>query len=224
MKIAALVSGGKDSIYAAWLAAKKHDLLCFVSLISKNPDSFMFHTENIRLVEKIAEACNLPLVMGKTKGEKEKELEDLKTLLEGLNIDGISVGAIASDYQYDRISKICHELHLKVFAPLWKIDAKKYMKSLIKNGFDVIITKVAAEGFDESWLGRKIDSKCLKDLETLNRERGIHIAGEGGEYETFVLDCPLYRKKIKITKAAKKWNKGVGSLLVKNVKLIDKDL
>ncbi|OBS71592.1 hypothetical protein A6R68_13831, partial [Neotoma lepida] len=30
----------------------------------------------------------------------------------------------------------------------------------------------------------------------LSKKYGVHVCGEGGEYETFTLDCPLFKKKI----------------------------
>ena len=49
MKIGALISGGKDSIYAAYKESKKHELVCLISLKSKRDDSYMFHSSIIRL-------------------------------------------------------------------------------------------------------------------------------------------------------------------------------
>ncbi|MBK6586687.1 MAG: hypothetical protein IPG26_07775 [Coprothermobacter sp.] len=70
-------------------------------------------------------------------------------------------------------------------------------------GFKVIVTAVAAEGLDSSWLGRQIDQKMLNELKDLNRRYGVHPAFEGGEAETFVLDGPIFKKRIKILKAEK---------------------
>ncbi len=222
MKLAALISGGKDGLYAAWRASRKHSLMCFATMVSRNPDSYMFHTQNIHLVEKISEACVMPLVTEKTKGKKEKELEDLKKLLKGLNIEGVSVGAIASNYQYQRVEKTCKSLGLKVYDPIWQTKPEKYLKKLLKKGFRVVITKVAAEGFDKSWLGRELDDKCIEDLKDLNQKNGVHLAGEGGEYETLVLDCPMYRRRLKMVKPKKKWSGKSGCLKIKKVKLVKK--
>ncbi|KAK1117220.1 hypothetical protein AOXY_G38820 [Acipenser oxyrinchus oxyrinchus] len=35
-------------------------------------------------------------------------------------------------------------------------------------------------------------------LKQLSTQYGVHVCGEGGEYETFTLDCPLFKKKIVI--------------------------
>jgi diphthine-ammonia ligase len=203
-KCAVLFSGGKDSCYAAYLAKKKgYELTCLISIFSKNKESYMFHTPSIEKVKEQAKVMNLPLIIQKTKGEKEKELEDLekviKKIKEKYNIDTIVTGAIKSVYQTSRIQKICDKLELKCFNPLWNKDEMKYLKELIKNKFKVLIVGVFAYPLDESWLGKEINEKFIEEVKKLDEKYKIHVAGEGGEFETFVLDCSLFKKSLKIT-------------------------
>ncbi len=204
MKCGVLFSGGKDSTYSAYLAAEhNYKITCLISVFSENPESYMFHTPSITQAEEQAKAMGLPLVIQKTQGKKEAELEDLEKAIikakEEFNIEGIITGALQSIYQASRIQKICNKLNLECFNPLWQIDAEQYLMELIKNKFKVIITGVFAYPLDSSWLGREIDEGFLKDIKELNKKYGIHIAGEGGEFETFVLDCPLFKKPLEIT-------------------------
>lgn len=226
MKIATLFSGGKDSTMAVYKAIEAgNDVECLVSMISDNPHSYMYHVPNIHLTQLSSEALEIPLIKGVTKGEKEKELEDLKLVLKELKqkkIVGIYSGAISSTYQKSRIDKICDELGFKSCTPLWHMDPKEYLKELIKLGFEVIITSVSAEGLDESWLGRKIDENLLDELTNLNEKYGIHMAFEGGEAETLVLNCPIFKKSIKIIKADKIWKKDSGFLSIKKAVLEEK--
>jgi len=90
-------------------------------------------------------------------------------------------------------------------------------------GFEVIVTAVAAEGFDSSWLGRRIDQRMLTELKNLNREHGVHLAFEGGEAETFVLDGPIFKRRIKILDAEKRWFQDSGVLEIRDAILVDKD-
>lgn len=203
MKSAILFSGGKDSCMAAYLAKKaNHELKCLISVFSENQESYMFHTPNIQLVKKQAKVMKLPIIIEKSKGEKEKELKDLekaiKTAKEKYKIDTIVTGALHSDYQTSRIQKICDKLKLKCFNPLWQKDEIKYLEELIKNKFKVIIVGVFAYPLNEKWLGRKIDSKFISEVQSLKEKYKIHPAGEGGEFETFVLNCPLFEKSLKI--------------------------
>ena len=203
MKLGVLFSGGKDSVYSAYLAKKEgNDLECLITIYSENPESYMFHTPSILKTRKQAEIMNVPLVVWKTKGKKEEELNDLedaiKSVKDKFHIDGIVTGAIRSVYQSSRIKKICDKLNLKCFNPLWKKDEISYLEDLIKNKFEVIITAVAAFPLDEKWLGRKIDKDFIKEVIELKNKFKIHPAGEGGEFETFVLNCPLFERSLSV--------------------------
>ena len=226
MKAAVLFSGGKDSTMAAYKAIEEGwNVEYLVSMFSENPDSYMFHVPNINLTELSSESMGIPLLTAKTPGEKEKELDDLKRVLNELKekgIEGIFAGALASSYQKSRIDNLCKELGLESHAPLWHRDPQEYMEEIINLGFEVIITSVSAEGLDESWLGRKIDMDLLDEIINLNKKYGMHMAFEGGEAETMVLDCPLFKKRIKILEAENVWDRDSGYYLIKKAVLVDK--
>ncbi len=223
MRVAALCSGGKDSIFALWLAMKQgHEVKRLVAMIPKREDSWMFHFPNIRLVDLFAECVGLPLLKVETSGVKEEELDDLERALRELGIEGVVSGAIASEYQKSRIDRICEKLSLVSIAPLWGRDPTELLGGMLKTGFDVIITSVAAQGFDESWLGRKIDESTLRDLVELNQRYGINLSGEGGEYESLVLDASFFKKRIEVTEAERVWRGTNGYFLIKQAKLVEK--
>ena len=203
MKLATLFSGGKDSVYASYLAKQKgHELVCLISVVSDNQESYMFHTPNIEKTKKQADVMGLPLIIQKTKGEKEKELEDLREVIEKAkqeyNLEGIVTGAIQSVYQASRIQKICDELGLKCINPLWQKDELEYLRELVDNRFKVMIVGVFAYGLDQKWIGRIIDENFIKEVSELNEKYKIHVAGEGGEFETFVLNCPMFSKELEV--------------------------
>jgi len=204
MKLAVLFSGGKDSVYSAYLAKQSgNELTCLISILSENIESYMFHTPSINQTKAQAKAMQVPLMIFKTKGKKEDELKDLKNAVEQAKnkykIQGIVTGAIRSVYQASRIQKICKELELECINPLWQRDEEEYLKELIKADFKAIIIGVFAYPLNQSWLGREINSKFLKDAIELNKKYKIHIAGEGGEFESFVLNCPLFKHELKIS-------------------------
>jgi len=205
MKTAVLFSGGKDSCYSAYLAKKQgHKLTCLISVVSKNKESYMFHTPSIKKTKAQAKVIGLPLLIQKTKGEKEKELKDLEKVIarakKKFRIEAIVTGALYSEYQRSRIRKICDKLNLKCINPLWQKHEIEYLQELIKNKFEVIITAVAAYPLDQTWLGRTINGKFIQDVKPLKQKYKIHPAGEGGEFETFVLNCPLFEKPLQIKK------------------------
>ncbi len=226
MKAAVLFSGGKDSTMAAYKAIEEGwDVEYLVSMFSENPNSYMFHVPNINLTELSSESMGISLLTAKTPGKKEKELDDLKRVLNELKekgIEGIFAGALASSYQKSRIDNICKELGLESHAPLWHRNPQEYMEEIINLGFEVIITSVSAEGLDESWLGKKIDMDLLDEIIKLNKKYGMHMAFEGGEAETMVLDCPLFKKRIKILEAENVWDRDNGYYLINKAVLVDK--
>lgn len=228
MKYAALFTGGKDSVYALYLAQKQgHEITCLITLVSENPNSYMFHTPAIELTELQAEALELPHLISSTKGEKEKELVDLEQTIrkakEKFAFEGLITGALFSEYQSERIEKICKKLGLKMVSPLWHKPQEEEVRELLENGFEVIISSIAAEGLNESWLGRKLTFSVLDELIALNNKYKINVAFEGGEAESFVLDCPLFKKRIEISQFEKIMDsKHSGRIVITAAKLVSK--
>ena len=157
MKVASLISGGKDSLYSCFVVLNQG--WSITALISVNPKnlSWMFHKENISFLPYIADAMGIPLKIKDSDADKEKELIDLKTLLSCVDANGIIGGAIASEYQRTRFESIGYSLGLKTFFPLWHKNQTTLLEEMVKANFEIIITAVAAEGLNEDWLGIKID-------------------------------------------------------------------
>jgi ABC transporter with metal-binding/Fe-S-binding domain ATP-binding protein len=222
MRVAALFSGGKDSVFAVYITKQYGwEVTHLVTLLPEKPDSWMFHSINIHQTDYLAQAMDIPLVKKATTAEKEAELLDLKKLLQDLEIDGVVSGAIASEYQRTRIEKICDDLGIKSFTPLWHKNQALLLRDQVKAGFHIIVVGVFAQGFDETWLGRPINEGTIDRLEHLNKKHGINIAGEGGEYETLVLSGPLFLRKLVIDESVKEWNRDSGVLQVKKAHLED---
>jgi len=223
MRVAVLATGGKDSTLALHrVLSKGYEVAFLACMIPAKEDSYMFHYPNIHLIDLFAEAVEIPLVKAETSGIKELEVEDLKRLIEKLDVEGIVSGAIASTYQKTRMEQICRQLNLECITPLWQESPQKILREILDLKFEVIITGVYAYGFNAEWLGRKIDEETVKALIKLNKEYGVSLMGEGGEYETLVLDAPFFRKKIKIVEAEKIWKKERGYFLVKKARLENK--
>jgi len=223
MRVAVLVSGGKDSALALHHVLNEgHEVKCLATMVPLREDSWMFHYPNIHLVDLFAEAVGIQVVKAETLGIKEKEVEDLKRLIGTLDVEGIVSGAIASNYQKSRIEKICMDLGIECLSPLWHQDPLSILNEILERRFEVIIAGVYAHGFGEEWLGRKIDENAIADLLELNRKYGISLAGEGGEYETLVLDTPLFKSRIRIVEAEKTWKGETGYYRVKKAVLENK--
>ena len=221
-----LFSGGKDSCYALYKAQKTDEVACLISVISKNKESYMFHTPNISLTKLQAEAIGIPLIQKSTEGRKEDELKDLKSAIRDAigthKIEGIVTGAIESVYQAKRVQKICNELNIWCFNPLWMKDQKELLHELVENGFHIIITGIFAYPLDEKWLGRKIDEKVIDELAVLEEKYQMNPAGEGGEIETTVTDAPFFKKRVDIIDSDIKAEGNSGVLVIKKAKLVSK--
>jgi predicted ATP pyrophosphatase (TIGR00289 family) len=223
MRVVVLVTGGKDSALALYRVIKLgYDVKYLVTIIPQNPESWMFHFPNIHLADLFAEATGFPLLKAETGGVKEKEVEDLKCLLKALDVEVVVSGAISSQYQKKRIDKVCSELGLKSIAPLWNEDPQKLLNELIQLQIKAIIVGVYANGFTLDWLGRKIDQVTINDLVELNKKYQVSLVGEGGEYETLVLDAPFFKKSMRLIETENVWEGQSGYLIVKKAVLVDK--
>ncbi|OYT51587.1 TIGR00289 family protein [Candidatus Bathyarchaeota archaeon ex4484_135] len=223
MRLAALISGGKDSMLALHHAVwEGHEVAYLVAMFPQRADSWMFHVPNVHLTPLVAEALGIPLVKGLTSGLKERELEDLKAVLAKLDVDGIVSGPVRSRYQKERIDRICRDLGLVSYAPLWGRDELAILRELVEGGFEAIFVGVFAYGLDSSWLGRRLDEEAIRDLLALRDRYDISLIGEGGEYETLVLDAPLYRSKLEITDYEVLWDGYTGVLKVLSARLVPK--
>jgi ABC transporter with metal-binding/Fe-S-binding domain ATP-binding protein len=226
MKLGVLFSGGKDSTLALHKAAEKNEILCLITLVSENKESYMFHTPNIDVTALQAEALGLPLVKKMTEGKPEEELKDLEEAIaqavKRFKIEGVVTGAVESVYQSKRIQSICDRLNVFCVNPLWKKNQKALLEELVAKGFKVIISGVFAYPLDESWLGKEIDKELIERLVLLGEEFGLSVSGEGGEIETTVLDAPMFKKKIDLLDSAVEAKGNSGVFIIQRAQLAPK--
>ncbi|MFD1563656.1 diphthine--ammonia ligase [Haloarchaeobius amylolyticus] len=208
-----LFSGGKDSAWALYRALERG--LPVERLVTVHPagDSYMYHVPATELAALAAESIGIELVdvepddfgadaATDSSAQGDDELEPLEAALEELDrelpggIVGVTAGAVESEYQTNRIQGMCDRLDCDLFAPLWQEDPRELADAMLEAGFEIVIIQVAAHGLDESWLGRTLDREALEELEALNEEYGVHILGEGGEFETLVVNGPHMDRRI----------------------------
>lgn len=203
MKVACLFSGGKDSIYSTfWSIFQGWEVI--LVCVKSEEYSMMFHHPNVD--KTMLQAKEMGLEIEYVKTNNENELEDLKKKLKELKIDGIATGAIASEYQKQRIEKIGEELNIPTYSPLW--HKEKVILEEIKEYFETYLVAVSAEGLGKEHLGM--------EFRELGNIKGIHSMLEGGEGETFVTNAPFFKNKIKIKSFKKKWDgvRGVAEIEV----------
>ena len=224
MKLGVLFSGGKDSYLAMQMASEQHQVSCLLTINSSNKDSWMFHTPAIEWTKLQSESLGISQIIQKTEGIKDDELVDLLKLVKRAknqySIQGIVTGALASTYQSTRIQKICNDLGLWCFNPLWQLSQENLLRLLIDSEISSVITGIAAEPFDESWLGKEINSYTVDELLLYSKKYRINPAGEGGEFESLVIDSPMFEKKLEIISSKKHYSNFSGRLEIREAKLI----
>ncbi|MFB6152121.1 MAG: diphthine--ammonia ligase [Haloarculaceae archaeon] len=227
-----LFSGGKDSAWALYRALERG--LPVERLVTVHPagDSYMYHVPATRLAELAAESVGVAHVavepddfdagsVEDAGAQGDAELEPLEAALRGLDAElpggvaGVTAGAVESEYQASRVEAMCDRLGTDLFAPLWGRDPRELADAMLDAGFEIRVVRVAAAGLDESWLGRTLDADALADLEALNEEYGVHVLGEGGEFETLVTDGPHMARPIRIEYETE-WDGSRGSLHVED--------
>ena len=227
MRVAVLFSGGKDSCYTIMRSIEQNlDVELLLTLSPRSDDSWLFHHPCIQWTSLQAEAMGLPIVTRNIEAEGEAERDELEKQLTDIkshfNIEGIVAGTIASQYQKKRIVETARSLRLECITPLWGREPLGLLRDQIESGLNVIIAAVSALGLDHKWLGKRLDKEAVEELDRLKTKHGLNPSGEGGEYETFVLDGPLFRKKIVIQKYHKTWDGERGHLEIEVAKLGNK--
>lgn len=227
-----LFSGGKDSAWALYRALERG--LPVERLVTVHPtgDSYMYHVPATDLTALAAESIGIPVVDVRPEdfeadaaedasAQGDAELEPLEAALQDLDDDldgglaGLTVGAVESEYQNSRVGAMADRLGIDVFAPLWQRDPRTLAEEMLAAGFEIRIIRVAAGGLDESWLGRTLDEAALADLETLHETYGVHLLGEGGEFETLVTDGPHMSRPIALDYETE-WDGSRGQLRIED--------
>lgn len=212
MKVAVLFSGGKDSTRAAVKALDAgHEVVTLLTARPATDDSMMFHVPALEMAAAVAGALGLPHLYVEG-GPEGNELCVIEKRLKELPIEGVVTGAVRSRYQKERIDAMCARLGIVSIAPFWGADPEAHMRALISEGYEIVFTGVAAEGLDEGWLGRRLDRAALDELLALKERYAINMEGEGGEYETLVLDGPRFRRRLRLLRARNAWDGKRGRL------------
>ena len=248
MKFAGLISGGKDSIFSIQtLINQGHTLVCVGNVAPpkkfKEMDSYMYQSAGNEIIPLIAQCLDVPFYQVTTTGKaliqdleysktQNDEVEDLFRLIEIMKknhpeIKGISSGAIASTYQKNRVENLCGRLELKSLAPIWKLDFKPLLKNMINSGIHAILARVCSYGLKEKHLGKTL-KELNEYLEKLHDKFDVNCCGEGGEYETLVLDAPIYKKKLIIVESEIDVHldngiQYVAKLIIKKAEVVDKN-
>jgi len=225
MKIASLFSGGKDSTYAIHHAQKEgHVVKCLLSIQPKSQESHLLHHPNLKWTSLQSESMGIPqLMISSNSDDIDEELDSLKTILtsakNNYSIEGVVHGGIKSNFQKNKFETVCSDLGLTIFSPLWDSEPEQYMKDLLDANFKFILTSVTSDGLDDTWLGRILDYDDLEELKLLAKKFHFNLNFEGGEAESFVVNCPLFSYPIEIIKGEKFWDGYRGRFEIQEARL-----
>ena len=229
VRLAALYSGGKDSTFSIFKAKQAgHDIACLISMRPISDESLLFHYLNAWLTDLLANAMQTPISsfrVDKTSKEAEiKALEEAIILAKSrYDIDGLLHGAISSKFQNQLFKRICDNNKLEMIAPIWNSQADAYLNELFSQKFHIIFVSVSAMGLERCWLGRPFDRSSLDTFAYLSKKFGFNLLLEGGEAETLVLDCPLFKaKRINIDRARIHWDGQRGIFEILEASLVPK--
>ena len=216
MRAIALFSGGKDSTYSLYIAMQQgFEIEKLVTIFPEKEDSYMYHYPLIERTKIQSQLIGIEQDIYRI-GDT---IEELKSVIKNYDVDAVISGAIASNYQKTRIEEVCTELNFISYSPLWGKEQEILLKDMLSAGFEMLIVAVGAYGLDSSDLGRKIDLNMLEKLKSLEKKYRINLSGEGGEYETFVVDSPIFKKRIKINRFSKIWDGMRGEIKIEEIEI-----
>lgn len=203
MKVFVSWSGGKDSCLSCYEAISQgHEVACLLNMVTEDEKWSMSHGVSSELLKTQAQAMGIPLVQQRTLwNEYEQQFKKAITRLMKEGVEGGVFGDIGylQDHQ-DWVHRVCADLGIKPIMPLWGRETRQAIEDFIRAGFEAVVATCKDDVMGEEWLGRTVDDSFVQDLVS---QGGIDPSGEFGEYHTFVIDGPIFQRRLKITRCQK---------------------
>jgi uncharacterized protein (TIGR00290 family) len=184
----------------------------------------MFHTPNLELVALQADAWGKEHRTVAVGGRDEaSELRALERSISGA-VGWVVAGAIGSSYQWARLLDVAGRVGRPLYTPLWRKEPGRVVREEIAAGLDIRLVHLAAEPLGPELLGRRLDLPLLQELERRSATiRRTNVAGEGGEYETLVVDAPFFRSRLALDEVERVDQRSTSRLIVRRAHLVPKD-
>ena len=219
-------SGGKDSGFACYLAQRQgYDVTHLVNFISKEFRRVSFHGTRAHLISRQARAIGLSLAQYAVPPDMalyERTFKKAATAQKRQGAEAMVFGDIYLDEHRDWVERVCGELGLVPVLPLWGKEPEALLKEFIDAGFEAVMISAKADIFGQDWLGRTIDHSFLVDFKQLAKGKDVDVCGEKGEYHTVVVDGPLFKQRLEITRGAKVLRDGYWFLDVPRCRAVSK--
>jgi len=227
MKVAVLYSGGKDSTFAIDYCRKKGwEISYLLSVKPTRKDCFLFHFATVEHTPLIAEMLNIPHhLISCSVADPHQEALLVKEIVEKYPVDAVVLGGTGlQETQIRSVQKALAPLGVKAFPAHFGFEHGNVFKTMIENGYEILITQVASDGLN-TWLGKTITKENFAQLEKESLQYGFHIGFEGGYADTLVLDAPFFSKRLVIETKHAIWDdKYCGHLILDKIKIADKIL
>jgi len=227
MKVAVMYSGGKDSSMALKYALDKGwKVDTLISVKPKSTESFLYQYATVEWTRLSSEALGIPAIHIRSEkiGPKE-EAEELEAVFSKLGVDKILVGGVGLQAtQIREWRRVAGKFGIELMVPYENMTSEELLEKTINSGFDIMLTDVASDGLGPEWLGRKLSKSSFEEFKQLSKEFGFDILGEGGYYNTFVVDGPIFKKKIEFVDTENIWDSKTSSgyLQVNKAVLVEK--
>lgn len=208
MRVTCLVSGGKDSVFALGLALHQFEVVSILTIRSTCGESLLFHLPNCQHVHLLAEMLDIPHQFVWIEScEVEEEIQGLTNALIEADAEAVITGGIRSEFQRYQFNRAAQRAKMRCFNPLWRLAPWDLMAELLDNNFHIIFSAVAGMGLGQDLLGTRLTSRILVTLQNVAHGNDIAITGEGGSYESFVLDAPFFPARIVIRDSTVHWDR-----------------
>lgn len=193
-------SGGKDCCLALYRAKKQGlDVRYLFNMVNKDNKRSKSHGVRAEVIKKQAKALGIPIIQQPTADDEYEQV--FVKALEYLKRKGIEVGVFGDiDFEPHREwnEKVCRPAGITPQLPLWQQDQTKLLEEFLAAGFKSVVITARADLMGKEFLGRTIDKQFLADINTLNKD--ITPCGEAGEFHTLVVDGPIFKKRLDLTK------------------------
>jgi diphthine-ammonia ligase len=205
------LSGGKDSVYALYTALKEGLNITHLMFITTGGKG---HLENRWMIKLLSEAIGIPaVVVG-------KKPDDIRKALKKMHADMLVSGVMTTPEHLDYYKEILDPISVKQYAPLFGKNPLDSLAEMQELGFHSLIIEIDTSlGSNKNWLGCEIDQGVIDEITQLVNDKKMNPIGEWGEYHTFVVDCPIYKKKIRVEKSKTMWKGTKGYFLIKKASL-----
>ena len=221
-KVAVSWSGGKDCCLALYrMLQENKNVACLVSMVSEKDARNHAHGIRLEILKLQAEALGLPLVLVDSAGEYEQSLINGFTQLKDKHgIEEIAFGSLYAEEDRKWNEEVAHKAGITPLFPVWisPEESPMLLEEFISHGFSAVVCRASEKYFDRTWAGRMLDWSFFQEIQ----KHDLCVMGEFGEYHTFVLDGPIFQKRVRIIESGVVLNSGLWSLDLKQCRLVEK--